>query len=324
MPRGEKQKLKLLCLLDLLKQETDAEHPMSVAEIIERLADCGISAERKSIYDDVRALCDYGVCVEAAPRRGYYIEQRTYELAELKMLVDIICSAKFLTEKKSRELIHKLYAETSRYGAAALDRQVYAAHVKSQSEVIYYTVDAIHAAIREGVQISFRYYHYDASKARVERKDGYRYAVSPWTLVWNDENYYLVAYDDAEQSIRHFRVDRMGDVRALKRARCGKEAFEHFDLAAYESKTFGMFGGREETVTLACAERAADAIIDRFGVEPTFIRRADGGFDVTVRVFTSPQFYGWLLGLSGLVRLKAPTRAVDDYRAYLKQAVEDL
>lgn len=324
MPRGENQKLKLLCLLDILKRETDAEHPMYSAEIIERLADCGISAERKSIYDDVRMLCDYGICIESSPRRGYYIDRRTYELAELKMLVDIICSAKFLTEKKSRELIHKLYAETSRHGAAELNRQVYAAHVKSQSEVIYYTVDAIHTAIREGMQIDFRYYHYDASKARVERKSGHRYAVSPWTLVWNDENYYLVAYDDADRKIRHFRVDRMGDVRMLDQARLGKEEFEHFDLATYESKTFGMFGGREETVTLACTERAADAIIDRFGSEPTFIRRADGGFDVTVRVFTSPQFYGWLLGLSGLVRLKSPAKAVEDYKAYLNRAIEEL
>lgn len=324
MARTENQKRRLLCLLDLLLRETDAEHPMPLAEIGKRLAEMGMGAERKSLYDDIRTLEEHGIAVEYLPRHGYAITERTYELAELKMLVDIIRSAKFLTEKKSRELIRKLYGETSRYGAAELDRQVYTARVKSKSEIIYYTVDALHAAIRENRQISFRYSHYNAHKVRVEKSPGFRYVVSPWALVWDNENYYLVAYYGETQSIRHFRVDRMRDVRAEKQKRLGKEAFGNFDIGVYEAKTFGMFGGEEETVTLACTDRAADAVIDRFGTEPTFIPRADGGFDVTVRVFQSPQFYAWLTGLSGLIRLKAPARAVDAYRAYLTEALGKL
>lgn len=324
MARRENQKSKLLCLARLLLQETDADHPMPLAEILARLEKMGVHAERKSLYDDFRTLTDNGIAVEYLPRRGYAVMSRTYELAELKMLVDIISSANFLTEKKSRELIRKLYGETSRYGAAELDRQVYTARAKSQSEGVYYTVDAIHTAIRENVQISFRYFHYNARKARVERSRGARYTVSPWALVWDNENYYLIAYVEAANSLRHFRVDRMKDVRAETAKRLGKAAFGNVDIGIYESKTFGMFGGTEETVTLACAERAADAVIDRFGTEPTFIPNADGGFDVTVRVFTSPQFYAWLTGLSGLIRLKAPARAVDAYRAYLAEALDRL
>lgn len=324
MARAENQKGKLLCLMELLLRETDAEHPMPLAEIQARLAEMGVRAERKSLYDDIRTLNEHGVVVEYQPKRGYAVVSRTYELAELKMLVDIISSANFLTEKKSRKLIRKLYGETSRYGAASLERQVYTARAKSQSEGIYYTVDAIHAAIRENRQISFRYFHYNAHKARVERSRGFRYTVSPWALVWDNENYYLVAHNGETQAIRHFRVDRMQDVRTEKEKRLGKEAFGSIDIGIYEGKTFGMFGGEEETVTLACAERAADAIIDRFGTEPTFIPRPDGGFDVTVRVFTSPQFYAWLTGLAGLIRLKAPARAVDAYRAYLMEALDKL
>lgn len=324
MARTENQKRRLLCLADILWQETDADHPMPLPDIQQRLTALGFSAARKAIYDDIRVLAEHGVAVEYIPRRGYAVMARTYELAELKMLVDIIRSAKFLTEKKSRELIRKLYREASRHDASALDRQLYTARVKSRSEAIYYTVDAIHAAIRENLQISFRYFHYNAKKAREERTPNHRYTVSPWALVWDNENYYLVAYDSTTATLRHFRVDRIGDVRAESERRLGKEAFGSFDIGIYEAKTFGMFGGAEETVTLNCTARAADAIIDRFGTEPTFIAHADGSFDVTVHVFTSPQFYAWLVGLAGLVRLKAPARAVEAYRAYLAEVLQEL
>lgn len=323
MARTENQKRRLLCLLDLLYRETDADHRLSLAEMQAGLEKAGYSVERKALYDDLRALADHGVALEYAARRGYAVVSRTYEPAELKMLVDIISSAKFLTAKKSRELIRKLSGETSRYGAEALNRQVYTSRARSQSEVIYYTVDALHTAIRENRQVSFRYCHYNARKVRGEKSPGLRYVVSPWALLWDNENYYLVAYDDEAKAIRHYRVDRMRDVCAEKQKRLGKAAFGSFDIGAYESKTFGMFGGEEETVTLACTARAADAIIDRFGTEPTFIPDGDG-FDVTVRVFQSPQFYAWLTGLAGLVRLKAPARAVEAYRAYLTDALEKL
>ncbi len=195
---------------------------------------------------------------------------------------------------------------------------------KTNDERIYYSVDALHRAIFEKRQITFTYREWNMEKRLVARHNGKLYRVSPWALVWDNENYYLVAYSGETQAIRHFRVDRMQDVRTEKEKRLGKEAFGSIDIGIYEGKTFGMFGGEEETVTLACTERAADAIIDRFGTEPTFIPRPDGGFDVTVRVFTSPQFYAWLTGLSGLVRLKAPPRAVDAYRTYLTDTLEKL
>ena len=322
MPRSFGQKQKILRLLDILKTETDAEHPLSAQELIARLETQGISAERKSLYDDLHTLEAYGVDVESTPDHRYYIGERAYELAELKTLVDIIQSAKFLTPKKSNQLTKKLYAETSRYGAAELDRQIHVARTKALNENIYYTIDAIHAAIRDNCRITFSYFHYNVQKKAVEHHPGRIYEVSPWILVFNDENYYLVAYSEADQAIRHYRLDRMRNVSATERPRNGEELFRKIDVSVYESKAFGMFRGEETLVTLHCKNEAADAIIDRFGTEPTFFTHADGTFDVTVRVFDSPQFYGWLTGLGELIRILAPREAVNGYKAHLTRILQ--
>ncbi len=321
MARSENQKLKLLYLIDILKNETDEGHALSMPQIIERLSAHGISAERKALYNDIALLCDYGIYIEKTADHRYYLAERRYELAELKIIVDIIQASGFLTAKKSRELTKKLYLETSRYGAAELDRQIHTAFSKAPNEKIFYSVDAIHKGIRDNRKIEFSYFRYNEEKQLTERRAGYRYKVSPVSLVFDNENYYLVAYNESEGEIRHYRVDRMQSVTVLEESRTGSEIYGNVDISRYENKTFGMFGGNEALVTLNCKNEAAGAIIDRFGNEPTFIKHTDGSFDVTVRVFLSEQFYGWLCGLGRLIKIKAPLEIAQSYKEYLSEII---
>ena len=188
MAKSENQKLKLFHLVDILREETDESHALSMSEIIEKLASKGVKAERKAVYDDIAILSEYGIYIEKTNDHRYYIAERKYELAELKTLVDIIQSSQFLTAKKSNELTKKLYSETSRYGAAELDRQVHTAFAKAPNEKIFYTVDAIHKGIRDDKKIEFSYFRYNEDKKLVERKEGKRYTVSPLALVFDNEN----------------------------------------------------------------------------------------------------------------------------------------
>ena len=227
-----------------------------------------------------------------------------------------------MTAKKSNELTKKLYSETSRFGAAELDRQVHSACSKAPNEKIFYTVDAIHKSIRDDKKIEFSYFRYNEDKKLVEKADGQRYSVSPLALVFDNENYYLIAYNESEESIRHYRVDRMQKVAIVDQNRIDSSVYGEFDISKYENKTFGMFGGNETLVTLECKNSAAGAIVDRFGIEPTFIKHDNGTFDVTVRVFVSEQFFGWVTGLGKLVKIKSPSNIVDSYREFLLSLIQ--
>ena len=221
MAKSSNQKLKLLYIYDMLRSQSNEEHPVSTKALIEMLEQKGIRAERKSIYDDIEQLAEFGVDViqiRSKVNGGYYLGSREFEVPELKLLVDAVQSSKFITEKKSRELIRKIEALTNKYEAKDLQRQVYvASRVKAENEGIYYNVDTIHKAIQDNVQISFLYLEWNTNKQLVPRKGGQRYVVSPWALIWQDENYYLAAYES--EGIKHFRVDKMGQVELEKSKR---------------------------------------------------------------------------------------------------------
>ena len=213
MAKTNHQKEKLLVLLEILRTESDETHPLVVPRLIEKLQARGIAAERKSIYDDLDTLRRKGYDIVLHRGKGYYLGEREVQLAELKLLVDAVQSSRFITAKKSNELIEKLERQTSIYGAQTLQRQVFVAgRVKSMNESVYYNIDAIHKAIGENRQITFRYFDYDMHRNKVFRREGRRYAVSPYGLIWNSENYYLVAYDISNQEMRHYRVDKMAEL----------------------------------------------------------------------------------------------------------------
>lgn len=322
MPKSPNQKLKLLYLVKILTEQSDETHCMSAQALIDALLTYGIKAERKSIYDDIAQLIDFGydiVLVKAKTGGGYYLAGREFELAELKLLVETVQASRFLTVKKSRELIAKIERLASRAEAGQLQRQVYVANrVKTANESIYYIVDDIHRAIQNNEQISFQYLEWNLEKELAPRKDGKIYQVSPWALTCKDENYYLIAYDKEKDAIKHFRVDKMGHIKVLSgTAREGDRLFERFDIAAYANKTFGMFGGRQEVVTLVFENRLIGVVMDRFGRDVPIRKKDQEQFSVRVQVALSGQFYGWLTGLGAGARITAPADVVEEYREYL-------
>lgn len=312
MSRQEGQKAKLLVLLDIFERKSDEEHKLSVPQLAELLEKENVPAERKSIYADISALKQAGYDIELQRGRsgGYYLANRTFQLAELKLLVDAVQSSRFITRKKSDALIHKLEGFASEAQAHQLQRQVFVSgRAKSMNESAYYTVDALYQAIGGGRMVSFQYVDWTPEKTRQTKRGGVLYRVSPWALAWENNCYYLIAYQDYEQpaNIRHYRVDKMLSVSVLAEARRGREAYQSFDLAAYMQKMFGMFTGDTEEVTLRCANSLAGAMIDRFGTAVTFVPEEDGAhFHLTVPVAVSPQFYGWVCGFGSAMTVLGP------------------
>lgn len=327
MPKSSNQKLKLLYLVKILTQQSDENHCMSAQMLIDALKEYGVKAERKSIYDDIAQLTDFGydIClIKAKTGGGYYLASREFELAELKLLVETVQASRFLTVKKSRELISKIETLASRAEAGQLQRQVYVANrIKTANESIYYIVDDIHKAIQNQEQISFQYLEWNLEKQLVPRKEGKMYQVSPWALTCKDENYYLIAHDANEDKIKHFRVDKMGNIKVLSgQKREGAELFEKFDIADYANKTFGMFGGKEEIVTLQFENHYIGVVIDRFGKEISIRKTDPEHFSVRVKVALSGQFYGWLTGLGAGAKMIAPLEVVSGYQEYLQRVME--
>lgn len=324
MPKGSNQKFKLYRLAQIMQEKTDDEHYITMPEIMKELAKYDITADRKSIYNDLRDLSVLGIEVEGEPdgnRYHYHVVDRAFELPELKLLVDAIQSSKFITEKKSNALIKKLENLVSKYDDQKLQRQVFVSgRIKTMNESIYYTVDAIHNAISADKKIKFQYYQWNEKKEMELRHSGAWYHISPWGLSWNNENYYLVGYDSEEEKIKHFRVDKMLHIKLSKESREGKEHFKKLDMADYAKKSFGMFGGKEQKVKLLVKNELAGVMIDRFGKDIMMIPKEENYFTVNVNVHISNQFLGWVFSLGDGVKIISPDEVVEQ----MKQEVERL
>ena len=322
MPRGTNQKFKLYRLAQIMTEKTDVEHYITMPEIMAALQEYDITADRKSIYSDLKDLEILGIEVEGeSVGKGYHyhVVNRPFELPELKLLVDAIQSSKFITEKKSNTLIQKLETLASKYEAMKLQRQVFlSGRIKTMNESIYYTVDAIHDAISENRKIKFQYYQWNVKKEMELRHDGAYYHISPWGLSWDDENYYLVGYDSEAKQIKHYRVDKMLHIQMSEEPREGKENFKKLDMADYAKKSFGMFGGEEQNVKLLVNNSMAGVIIDRFGKDVTMIPEDEDHFTVHVEVRVSKQFLGWVFSLGENVKIIGPENVVEQMR---KEAV---
>ena len=314
MARGSHQKLKLLYLAKILREETDDSHSLTMPEIIKRLNSYGIDADRKCLYDDLYQLDQYGMEIiqeKVGQRTYYHCTDREFELAELRMIIDAICSSKFITAKKSKDLIGKLEKMVSIYDASLVDREVIVSgRVKSMNESILYTIDAIQNAIANNHRIRFQYFRWNVKGEMELHHDGKIYEVSPWTLVWDDENYYLVAYEMEEDKIKHFRVDKMLKTKEIDEKRQGVTRYKKQDKEMYSKKHFRMFGGEEQRVTLVCENKLANVIIDQFGRD-TVLRPVDEDhFEVKVDVAVSDQFLGWVIALGEGVTITGPEEVV--------------
>ena len=325
MAKSPGQKLKLLYIIKMLEENTDEQHVMSTSDIIERLAANDIHSERKSIYDDIEKLRDFGydiISVSSRQGGGYYLASREFELPELKLLVDAVQSSRFITTRKSRELIKKLEQKVSKHDAGKLQRQVYVAgRIKTENESVYYSIDNIHRAIQENCQIRFTYMDWNLKKQLLPRPNGEK-KVSPWALIWQDENYYLAAFDSEDKIIKHYRVDKMGKVEVTDENREGVEQFSAIDLTSYTNQTFGMYGGQEETVTLQMPNRLIGVVLDRFGKDADIRPMENDTFRVRAKVAVSGQFYGWLAGIGREVSIESPAAVREAYADWLRSILE--
>lgn len=324
MAKSAGQKLKLLYIIKLLTENTDEDHPVSTADIIAYLESQGIRSERKSIYDDVEKLCEFGYDIIQVHSRlggGYYLAGRDFELAELKLLVDAVQSSRFITTRKSRSLIKKLELLAGKHDAGKLQRQVYVAgRIKTENESIYYNIDNIHRAIQENKQIEFQYLDWNLKKELVPRIGGKR-KVSPWALIWREENYYLAACDSVDGILKHYRVDKMGQVKMLQDVREGMEQFAKTDPASYANQTFGMFSGEEDIVTLQFPNRLIGVVLDRFGRDVDIRPVTDRVFRIRARVAVSGQFFGWLAGIGREAVVVGPASVKENYQRWLTDIV---
>lgn len=322
-------------LQKILLEETDEQHPLTMPEIISRLKNCGIDSERKSIYRDLQELSDFGLDIISEQREKrfvYYIGSREFELAEVKLLADAVASARFISEKKSSELIRKLGKLTSREDAKQLNREVLASgRVKAENESVFYNVDSIHTAIGQNRKIRFQYFQWNRKKEQELRHGGMFYEVSPLALIWDDEYYYLLAYDpetgrerkESEEKagkLKHFRVDKMLKLSLLPEKRDGEERYGKLDLAGYTKKHFNMFSGTEERVSLEAENRYAGILIDHFGKNIFLYPKDEEHLKASVDVAVSEQFFSWVFSLGPGIRITGPEKVL----ASLKETVERL
>lgn len=322
MPKSPKQKMKLLYIARILNEESDQNHPVTVAELISALEKAGISAERKSVYDDLESLRLFGMDIVSVRGRttGYYVASRAFELPELKLLVDTVQSSKFITEKKTLSLISKIESLASRHEAGLLSRQVYVRNrVKSMNESVYYNVDEISSAINGDRVILFKYFEYTVALRRRLRREGADYEISPFALISDDENYYMLGFDAEAGLMKHFRVDKMLDIRHLDLPRRGKEVFSEIDMSAYSKSVFGMFGGRTENVRLRFSNHLAGAVIDRFGRDAVLVPDGSEKFTVTVSAVISQQFFGWVFGFGTDAEILSPGSVREEMKQKLSE-----
>lgn len=318
MSKSSNQKLKLLYLLKTLMEKTDTEHTLTVPEMILELNRYGINAERKSIYDDIESLKTFGIDILCRKSKayGYYIASRSFELAELKLLADAVASSKFITEKKSKELIKKIGSLTSSHEAKQLVRQIYVnGRVKAMNEKIYYNVDLINQAISSRKQISFKYFEYTIDKKKRYRNNGNKYVASPYALTWDDENYYMISYYEKYYGITHFRVDKMEDIEVT-----ASECYhEEINIVEYTKKIFSMYGGEEETVKIQFDNSLLGVVIDRFGKNTVMHKVDENSFIAILKVEISPPFWGWIFQFGNKIKIVSPESVKERFIEYINE-----
>lgn len=325
MPKSEKQKQKLLYIIKMLQEKSDEAHPIKMEAILEMLDREGIKAERKSIYNDMDTLRDFGydIMLTKGKNGGYFLAYRDFDVAELKVLVDAVQASRFITTKKSKDLIRKITTLAGEHEAKNLKREVYVMNrIKSENEAIYYNVDEIFEAIENNKQITYKYLEYSINKEAVPRRNGKVYKVNPLALAWNEEKYYLIAYDEEADLVKNYRVDKMKDVVVLPVARIMNDKSKNFDVADYCNRAFGMYSGEDETLTVCFPNRLIGVVIDRFGKEISTHTVDENHFTARLKVSVSPQLFGWLTGLGPEVQIVSPNHVVTEYVDYMKNIMK--
>ena len=322
MPKSDNQKLKIFYIWDYLKEYSHQDHPVRASELLSMLErQHNIQCERKTVYSDIAALQDYGVDIVSIPGKngGYYIASRNFELPELKLLIDAVQSSKFLTEKKSRELIEKLCKECSVHDAALMRRDVLVSgRVKSMNETIYYNVDAIQEAISQNRQITFRYFDWGIDGKRRYRQKSY--SASPYGLCQDNENCYLLALS-ARHGVTSYRVDRMSDIVLTEEVRTPCPELTGKNLTEHANKLFQMFAGDATTVKMRFHRDLVNVVMDYFGRDTMLIPDGEDHFVFTVNVAVSPMFLSWVIGFGAKAKILYPQSVIDQCKAMCREAL---
>lgn len=320
------EKLKILYLWKIFQEETDPEHGLTMAELIKKLKAYGIEAERKSIYRDIQALRDFDIAIETygthPPR--YALAHPDFTLGELMLMVDAIESCRAITERQARNLVASIKTLANSYEQEKLDRRIHVVgRIKSQNRSVFGNIDQIHEALRERRQISFPYFHLDATGTPRAVHNGKRYVVTPLDIVYDEGFYYLSAWEEARQDIAEFRCDRMGPVRIEDAPADENETIAswHYAESAYEA--FGRFKGRKADALLAVRDGKTEIVRDRFGTSATFEPAGDGWVLAHAKVFESDQFFGWIAGMGGMVKIAGPSWLREDWRAFLERLLAE-
>ncbi len=285
-------------ILNILNELTDEDHPLNAAEIIEKLSSMGIETERRSVYRCISALEDAGHDIVKCGKSGWFIGKRQLETAELKILMDAVQQAHFLTSKKTLELLEKLLGLTSRSIAHELRKQIsISGRPKHENESIYYNVDKINTAIVRNCQISFRYFSYDEHGNKVLSRNGYQYRVSPYFTTWYFENYYMICATKEYDNFSHYRIEKMTDLEITdkKRRPLHELAPDGFDLADYLNKTVSMFTGKPEQVRLKINNSLAGQVFDKFGRDITLIPAGDGKSFINTEAVVDKGLLSWII-----------------------------
>lgn len=317
-------KTRILLVLETLKSETDDDHPLKAEEIIRRIKAEGLKCDRKTLYNDIDSLIDAGYDIIHEPSvsgGGYKLVSRDFEDAELRLLADAVYSSKFISQGKTKVLAEKLQKQTSTHLASSMKRQIYSSDSKTPNEDVLYNVDTLSRAIYGDDKVSFEYLVWGSAKKLIT-KGAQKRILSPWALIWQDQNYYLLAYDSDAGKMKHFRVDKMRHVELVPKPRDGKNEFDKIDMSAYAEETFSMYGGKLETVTLDFPEELIGIAYDRFGTDISQRKGADGRILIRTKCYVSSLFYGWLSGLGGEVLIAGPDEVVSDYKDYLRRIID--
>lgn len=321
--KGNK-KGRLVRLYKLLYSKTDENHSIGTKQIIRYFAAMGMSVNRKTVKDDVDTLIEagYKIHVIKTSQNRYYMEEREFQVPEVKMLMDAVVASQVISADKTTELIDKLSGLMSNPQAAGLTEQMFIDYRrKPANEDIYKNVDIIYTAIAKGKKIAFQYYDYNCNKQVELKHNGYVYQMSPYVMLWNDDHYYVVGYSEKHEAISQFRIDRMYAAQVLEEEAVAKPA--DFKPTDYTKKAFGMMSGDNTVkVKLECQEGRMKDIIDRFGLGVETKTMSHNRFEVKVEVFPSPVFYSWIFGYGGEIKIKSPKKIAEEYRNMLTKALE--
>ncbi len=312
------QKIKLLKLMELLQQETDEQHPLRASEICSRLVSIGISCDRRTLTKDINVLNEQGfevMSVMMGHEKGYYIEDRSFSVPELKILIDAVQAATFITDKKTNELINKIAALGGSHRAEILKSNIVCFNTRKHSnESIYYSVNYLEDAIEKKKKVIFRYYDLNENGEKVYRREGHHYVVEPIALIFNEDNYYLICYSAKHDNTANYRIDRMDSVELIDEDVCEKALVLRESVAGYTDQVFKMYGGQPENITIEFNDRLIGVVYDKFGEDTKMLRLSDHTCAATVKVQVSPTFWGWLFQFGDQMKLRSPETLVEQYQ----------